>query len=70
LVKVGVVLGYKSLNYVEQAFRRLRKMDLKIWLIAHWLVKRIRGQGFLSLLTICELIVRAFCPLPLLESVI
>ena len=39
----GVVRAYKSLSYIERAFRSLKTVDLKIRPIYHWLEKWIRG---------------------------
>ena len=41
---------YKSLSHVEQAFRSLKTVDLKIRPIYHWLEERVRAHVFLCML--------------------
>lgn len=47
----SVVRSYKSLSYVERAFRSLKTVDLKIRPIYHRLNNRIRGHVFLCMLS-------------------
>ena len=44
------VRSYKSLSRVERAFRSLKKMDLKVRPIRHWLEGRVRAHIFLCML--------------------
>lgn len=45
-----VVRAYKDLSKVEQAFRSLKTVDLKIRPIYHWLEDRVRAHVFLCML--------------------
>jgi DDE family transposase len=44
------VRAYKGLSHVEQAFRSLKTVDLKIRPIHHWLADRVRAHVFLCML--------------------
>jgi hypothetical protein len=44
------VRAYKGLSHVEQAFRSLKTVDLKIRPIHHWLAERVRAHVFLCML--------------------
>lgn len=46
----SVVRAYKDLSQVEQAFRSIKTVDLKIRPIYHWLEKRVRAHVFLCML--------------------
>ena len=46
----GTVRAYKSLAFVERAFRCLKTVDLHVRPIYHWLADRVRGHVFLCML--------------------
>jgi hypothetical protein len=46
----SVVRAYKDLSQVEQAFRSLKTVDLKVRPIHHWLEHRVRAHVFLCML--------------------
>lgn len=46
----GVVVAYKSLSLVEQAFRHLKLRDLEVRPIYHYLDRRVRAHLFLCML--------------------
>jgi hypothetical protein len=46
----AAVRAYKDLAKVEQAFRSLKTVDLKVRPIYHWLEKRVRAHVFLCML--------------------
>lgn len=46
----SVVRAYKDLSKVEQAFRSLKTVDLKVRPIYHWLPHRVRAHVFLCML--------------------
>jgi hypothetical protein len=46
----GTVRAYKSLAFVERAFRCLKTVDLQIRPIYHWLADRVRAHVFLCML--------------------
>jgi transposase len=50
LSAADTVRSYKSLSRVERAFRSLKKMDLKVRPIRHWLERRVRAHIFLCML--------------------
>ena len=45
-----IIRGYKGLSKVEQAFRCLKTIDLKVRPIYHYLEHRIKGHIFLCFL--------------------
>jgi Transposase DDE domain len=46
----GTVRAYKSLAFVERAFRCLKTVDLQVRPIYHWLADRVRAHVFLCML--------------------
>jgi hypothetical protein len=46
----GTVRAYKSLAFVERAFRCLKTVDLQVRPIYHWLAERVRAHVFLCML--------------------
>jgi transposase len=48
---VAAVRAYKSLAFVERAFRSLKTVDLHIRLLYHWLSTRVRAHVFLCMLS-------------------
>jgi hypothetical protein len=46
----GTVRAYKSLAFVERAFRCLKTVDLQVRPIHHWLADRVRAHVFLCML--------------------
>jgi hypothetical protein len=46
----ATVRSYKSLDHVEQAFRCLKRVDLQIRPVYHWLEGRVRAHVFLCML--------------------
>jgi hypothetical protein len=47
---IGTVRAYKSLAFVERAFRCLKTVDLQVRPIYHWLADRVRAHVFLCML--------------------
>ena len=48
---VATVRAYKSLAFVERAFRSLKTVDLQIRPLYHWLSTRVRAHVFLCMLS-------------------